>query len=309
MKRKQFDLKRSFNNATASWNLVKITKYFVGFGVLILLASSYVWFTRLYMTNERRFWSAVENSMATPSVVRTLTEGGTGNLVVQDYRFHFAPERVIENRVEFTQKSATVDTQVITEGVIYPEDQFLRYTKFINKSEGSFDENIDEVLGKWAHQSSTDGEEGRLNYLSEYVTLAIFGNYSPSARGELVSRLTDNQIYQVDYQNAIEDTLDGEKVLRFGVAVNLREYAALLNDAFVKAGYGDFPPLNPDNYQEGSTLNSQFVVRKRDNVLVGINFGGREEAYSNYGVVKTVATPEAELSIDELQNTVQTLLQ
>lgn len=308
-KKPSFKPKQRINSITASWNLAKITKYFLIIAVVLLLVTVWVWYTRIYMTNERRFWSAVENSMSTPSVVRTLTEGGSGNQVVQDYRFYYSPQQVIENKVVFTQRSATIDTGVTTRGIIFPTEQFLSYTEFFTRENGEETANLDEVLNKWAIQTSDNEEESRQNYLSEYVTLAIFGNFRAEDRNFLVNELKSRNAYNVDFNNALDDNIDGEKVKRYSVSVDLRSFVTILNESFVRAGYGDFPPLNPENYREGSSLNANFTVRSRDNTIIGIAFGNRDERYSNYGVIETVEAPEADLTIDELQNIVQEQLQ
>lgn len=305
-KKPSFNAKQKFNSATASWNLAKLTKYFLIIAAVLLLVSAWLWYTRLYMTNERRFWSAIESSMSTPSVVRTLEQGGTGNKVVQQYRFHYAPQQVIENRVSFEQKSATVDTSVVTEGIIFPDDQYLRYVSFENNSpSGESVSDIDELLGVWARQESVDVEDSRLNYLSEYVTLVVFGNFPANVRNEIMQELQEKNVYSIDFENAIEDKVDGDSVLRYATIVDLQAFAETLNNAFIRAGYGEFPPLSPENYREGSTLNSSIVVRKRDNTIVEVNFGNRQEQYSNYGVIKNIEAPEAPITIDELQSKVQ----
>jgi hypothetical protein len=303
-------VKNKISNNTSHWNFRKITKYFLLFGVLIAVVTSYIWYTELYMTPERRFWSAINNSMATPSVIRTLTQGGSGNQVVQDYRFNFAPQRVVQNRVVYTEKSATTDTSVTTEGIIYPTEQFLRYTDFTNsRTDNENEANIDEVLGAWAVQESEDEEQAKLNYLSEQVSLVIFGNYGASFRNQVLSEMQANNVYGEKLNDALEDSLDGEKVFVYQIDVKLKKYAELLNRAFIQAGYGEFPPLDPENYAEDSTVNGTVVVSQKDNSVIRISFGGREEAYGNYGVVKTVEKPEAELTVEELQQRVQELLQ
>lgn len=261
------------------------------------------------MNSERRFWSAIGNSMSTPSVVRTLTDGGSGNQVIQDYRFHYSPQQVIENKVDFTQKSATVDTKVVTEGIIFPQEQYLRYTEFKDESNGQSTSNLDSVMDKWAFQQSDDEEEARQNYLSEYVTLAIFGNFNAEQRRELLDELRDNNVYNIDFDQVTEEVFNSSKVNVYQVSVNLRSFVQILNEAFVKAGYGEFAALNPENYREGSMLNAVFRVAKNNNSIVGISFGDREEVYSNYGVIKDIDVPEANLTIDELQTEVQEQLQ
>jgi hypothetical protein len=303
-------LKQKFNNKTAHWNFGKITRYIMVFGVLLALVTSYFWYTKLYMTPERRFWSAINNSMATPSVVRTLTEGGSGNQVVQDYRFNFAPQRVVQNRVQYSEKSATTNTSVTTEGIIYPTEQFLRYTEFINsRSDGQNSPNLDSVLGEWAVQETEDVEESKISYLSEQVSLVIFGNYGANVRAELINQMKEAQVYGPDLGVPLEDVIDGESVYVYSISVKLKEYATILNNAFVKAGFGEFPPLDPDNYREDSLVKGTINVQKSNNTILGVSFGGREEKYNNYGVNSEVVRPETDLSVEELQMQVQELLE
>jgi len=303
-------LKSKLINRTSHWNLAKLTRYLLALSVVLAVFTSYFWYTQLYMTPERRFWAAINNSMATPSVVRTLTQGGSGNQVVQDYRFNFAPQRVVENRVIYTEKSATTDTSVTTEGIVFPTEQFLRYTEFSNsRSDNGENADIDEVLGQWAVQVAEDEEEAKLNYLSEQVSLVIFGNYRAEIRNQVVKEMQKRQTYGSDLSVALEDKIDGQNVYVYNINVKLRDYADILNSAFVSAGYGEFAPLNPENYREDATINGVVYVSRKNNSIVGVSFGGREERYSNYGVVKEVKKPEATLTVEELQTQVQQLLQ
>lgn len=293
----------------ASWNLTKITRYLLIIAAVLAVVTLWFWYTQVYLSKERRFWLAIENSLSTPSVVRTLTDGGSGNQVVQQYRFHYTPQQVIENKVEYTNKSSTVDTHVVTEGIIFPDSQFLRYNDFVNQANGNELANIDNLLGQWAGQDAEDAEESRLNYLGEYVTLVVFGNFNAEQRSDLLKRLHEKGVYKSDFSAALEDVIDDEKVLTYNVSVSLPDYVEILQDSFKAAGYGDFPPLDVDNYREGSTINASIAVRKRDNVVVGVNFGGREERYSNYGVLKSIEAPVPTYTIEELQEKVQELIQ
>jgi hypothetical protein len=308
-KKPKTSLKTKIVNRTSHWNFNRISKFFLLAGVLIFGVTAYFWYTRLYMTPERQFWTAINNSMSTPSVVRTLSQGGSGNQVVQNYRFNFAPQRVIENTVVYTERSAVADTKIVTEGVIYPSQQYLRYKEFSNnRADGEADLSIDGVVGKWATNEREDLEESQLEYLSEQVTLAIFGNYGASIRKELIGEMQKRQVYGQGLSLPLEDRLDNEAVDIYNVQVSLRDYAELLNRAFVKAGYGEFAPLDPSNYQEGAKVNGTIIVNKSKKTIVGISFGGRDERYGNYGVIKTVERPTAGISVEDLQAGVQRLL-
>jgi hypothetical protein len=301
--------KQKFNQKTAHWNFVKLTRYFMVIGALIAIITSYFWYSQIYMSPERRFWTAINNSMVTPSVVRTLTEGGSGNEVIQDFRFHFAPQRVVENKVQFSQKSATVDTYVVTEGIVFPNEQFLRYSAFRSETDEQSAFDLESVIGLWASETNTDPEESSLSYLGEQVTLAIFGNFDANVRNGFMKQLKEKNVYGSELGLALEDEIDGQTVLNYSVAVSLKDYVSILNESFIAAGYGEFPALNPENYRDGSTVKSNFYVNKRNNTIVGISFGDRQEKYSNYGVLKTVESPQADLTIEELQTKIQTLVQ
>lgn len=302
-------LKTRIDNRTAHWNFKKIIGTMVTIGVLVGVVSSWYWYQNIFMNEERRLYAALENSMATPSVVRTLSEGGSGNQVVQQFRFHFAPQRVIENNVAYTERSATTNTRVVTEGIIFPTAQYLRYAEYSSENQSTGSTNIDSLLGVWASDDTLSEEDAKLTYLSEQVSLILFGNFPSEQRQKFLDTIKDQQIYSIDYETVREESLDNEDVLVYGVRVKLKQYATLLNESFRIAGYGEFPPLDPANYREDAIVNAQFTVRKRDNVFVGVNFGGRDERYSGYGVVKSVERPEATRSIEELQEEVQQLFE
>ena len=291
----------------SGWNLRNLAKAFVSIAVVFLLAGSYLWYTRLYLNNDRRFWMAIENSMATPSVTRTLNSGGTGNKVVQTQQFFCSPQMATRSHVSYEQKNAVVNTTVETEGLSFVGADYSRYTSFNTnqKKEDGSSPNLDSVLNKWESSEYTDEEldNSRLNYISEHVSLVVFGNFDANTRHEFIRELKDNNAYTIT--NVTESTEDGRKLLSYSVKVNLKAYTTLLQKAFTAAGFGEFPPLNPDNYKEGVTINSGIRVDKNSGEVVGVSFGSRTEVYNGYGIQINVQKPDAEFSSGQLQEFVQ----
>jgi hypothetical protein len=279
-------------------------------GVIVAVITTWFWYFNVYMTTERRFWSAINTSMATPSAVRTLQQGESGNLVVQQYRFFYSPDKAFQNKVSYVERNATTNTFVETEGIVYyPQDQFLRYTAFESRQDTAEPVNIDGLIDVWASQASQDPEQDKLNYQSELVTLAIFGNFDARFRNEIMNDLKNSNTYG-DVSFAFEDVdADGNAVLNYSVTVKLKPYVTALNKAFQRVGYDAFPALDPDNYEDDTTVPATFTVRKRDNSIVNIEFSGRSEAYGNYGVVVAPERPEASLTVEELQEQVQAVVQ
>jgi len=296
-----------------NWDLRRLTRRFMIFGIILALVGSYFWYSRLYMTNERRFWTAINNSMSTRSVTRTLITGGTGNEVVQSQRFAFSPQMASESKVIFNQKSALINTAVVTEGILFPDAQYSRYVSFTTnqtKPDGSIP-SLDDIVGKWeANEVAVTGlEQAKLSYVSELVSLIIIGNYDADFRNDIISSFRDNNIYDVSFDNISEDVVNGEDVIVFPVSVSLRKYATQVQRAFVRAGYGEFPPLNPENYREDSKISALILVSKRQNSITGVSFGQREEKYSGYGIGRTITRPEASYRPGELERLVQEEIQ
>ncbi len=294
-------------------NTRKLTAVMLVLAFVIGLISTIFWYNEVYMTNERRFWNALNNSMRTQSVVRTLTNGGTGNQVVQKNRFYFGEQTLAQSRVEFTNRSATANTSVVTEGISTLDGQFSRYSFFETddvRDDGSIP-NLDAVLGQWAGETVDEAglEEARLNYVSELVTLAVFGDYDANFRSSVIDAFKQNNVYQIDEANTGEVVEDGETLISYPVSIVIRNYAEQLQRAFVQAGLGDFPPLNPENYREDSRINAQFLIRPQDNSIRAINFGDRNETYSNYGVRQEVEVPTPVFTPEELESQVQQEIQ
>ncbi len=296
-------------NYINSLDLRKITTRLLILGIIFALAGAYLWYSRLYMTNERKFWLAIENSMTTKSVTRTIVSGGTGNQVVQDQRFFFSPQIGSKSKVSYNQKSATVDTAVVTEGMTFPDSQFSRYISFNTNQkdkEGNVP-NLDEVLGKWEGNEIQESEldQAKQNYVGELVSLVIFGNYSPEFRDSLIAGLKESDAYQINNSSETEDAVDGKDAIIYQVSVELKSYAEQLQRAFVEAGYGEFEPLNPDNYQEGSKISMTLAVSSTSNTIIGVSFGDRQEQYGGYGINEVIEKPQAEFKPGELENFVQ----
>ena len=308
-KTEKISLKLRIRNRVLSWNLRKLTQTMVFMAIPIALAGSYLWYNRLYLNDERRVWLALNNSMATSSVTRTLTSGGTGNKVVQYQQFFYAPQAVTKSKVTFSQKSATIETNVATEGVSYLDRQYSRYTLFNTnqkKPDGSAP-SLDAILGKWGKNTQTPEEQAsaRDGYVGELISLAIFGNFDAQFRAEAIKEMKQSGVYTIDVNGITRESVEGKQVLNVPVTVKLKPFAALLQKAFVKAGYGAFEPLNPDNFREDSTLGATFLVDRKSNSLFGVQYGDRQEKYTGYGVNQQVVEPTSDITSEDLEKKVR----
>lgn len=303
-----------FSKRLVQVDIARLTRVFFILGIIIALVGSYLWFTRLYLTDERRFWIAIENSMSLPSVTRELQSGGSGNQVVQSQQFFFSPNQVVASRVTFDQISATESTSVITEGLSFLDTQYSRYTEFSTnqRTQDGAAVDIDSLLGKWEENAVPQEalEQARQAYVSELVTLVIFGNFDSEYKRSVLERMQQEGVYEINPNSINHDEFEGEDSLIYNVSVKIKPFVELLNDSFEYAGLGDFPPLDPSGYSDDAPpLPAQIIVNKRQNTITGVSFGTRQERYSGHGIIKDVNRPTAEFQSGELEDAVQQQLQ
>lgn len=301
------------NKKMLSWDLRQLTITFIISGLAVGLSGAYMGYTRLYLNDERVFWSAIENSMATKSVTRTIVSGGTGNQTTQSTRYSLGIQTAAESKVTFNQKGAVVDTSVATESLTFMDGQYSRYLSFSSnqKKEDGTDPSLDGLIGKWEENtvSAEASEEARLNYVGDMVSLVVFADHRTSFRQEMLRQMKDSGVYRLNIQSISQDIIDGEDVTLYPVTVSLRDYAEILQKSFAESGYGEFPPLTPSNYREGATIPATIAISTRTGNVVGVSYGQRKEVYSGYGVDNVVTRPVAEFSSGELEAAVNEELQ
>lgn len=282
-------------------------------GVGFFVASAVLSYNKLYLTNERRFWLAIENGLRTNSVVKEQQQGGTGNKQIDRTRFSFGSNPQTNKTTSISDITATTKSNVITELLQTESLQFIRYTDITTdqtKEDGS-DYDFSSIKNVWAKQAEATSEEEaeflKNSYVQLQVTLVPFGNLQTTSRRSIVNSLRNDGVYDIDYKGARTESVDDIDYVIYPVKVMTKKYVAVLQKHFIAMGYGEFPPFNPDNYADNSRVNAQILVRKNDNVIAGITFNGITEKYTNYGVLNKVDLPKEYISVDELQENLGSL--
>ncbi|NBU33181.1 hypothetical protein EB118_08665 [bacterium] len=281
--------------------------------VLLFFVSGYIAYNKLYLTNERRFWSAIDNSLATSSVVRSVESGGTGNKTVETTRFNFGTEATINRITSVGTKNATSESNVTTQNILTPTAQYVRYENIFTseKKASGGDYDFSSIKGVWAKQAeATSPEEAdqlKLSYVQPQVTLAPFGNLRAVDRRQIVKELKDSNVYEIDYTKTLRTVIDDKQFIMLPAKVKLKSYVTVLQKHFDFMGFGMFPPLNADNYPDKARYSVQFLVNPSNNTIAGIKLDSQTENYSNYGVNAKAPIPNDAIPLDELQQKLQSL--
>lgn len=304
---------RKKNSTKRIINYKKLAIRLTVVGTLLLGVTGYIAYNKLYLTNERRFWAAIENSLATRSVVRSVESGGTGNLTTETTRFNFGTEATVDRTTSVGAKTATSESNVTTQNILTPTAQYVRYVD-ITTSEKRADGtpyDFTPIKGVWAKQAeATSDEEAdrlKLSYIQPHVTLAPFGNLRPADRSQILKELKEGGVYEIDYKNVQKQDVDGRDYIVFAAKVKLKSYVTVLQNHFNVMGFGVFPPLNADNYPEKARYNVQFLIDPRDNTVAGIKLDNQTENYTNYGVNVRAHIPTDAIPLDQLQEGLQSL--
>lgn len=278
---------------------------------IFLVISGYIAYTRLYLTPERRFWMAMNTNLSVPSVIRSTETGGTGNKSTEVTRYTFGGQAAQAKVSSVGFKSATAESNVTTETITTPATQYVRYVNIFSteKKEDGSNYNFDAVKGIWAKDAdpadAAAADEKRLAYLQPLITLAPFGNLTPTARQSILAELKSSGAYDIDYRGVTYQNTEQDKFMTYSVRVFTKKYVAILQKYFTAAGLGEFPPLDPSGYAENARVNAQFVLNRRTNTISAISFNGQTEVYSNYGVTKQIALPADAISLEDLQGRLQ----
>lgn len=283
----------------------------VTLAVVLAIVSGYLAYSRIYLTNERRFWRSISNNLSLYSVTRTTENGGTGNKSIEQTRFSFGANPQQNKISSISAKNATTESNVTTQTITTPKTQYVKYLEIFStekKQDGStYDfSSIKNIWAKQDEQSSAEAaDQQRLTFEQSLITLAPFGNLTASAKRQVMSELFKSGAYQVDYKRATHSVIDNEKFITYSVKVQTKKYVTVLQNFLTVAGYGSFPPLQASNYPENARLNAEFIVKERDNSLAAISYNGSTEKYSGFGVLRQADLPKNTISTTELQAKLQ----
>ncbi len=284
---------------------ISLKKWSIGFtslAVLVLLGLGSFWYVTDYneaeKLNERRFWSAVETSLRTQSVVKTSRSGASGQQDINMQRIYLSGERLIhvDYLTEVNNPAQSFNLTISTEAQQYYDgSNYIRYTDY-ESSEGT---SLGEYIDQWAVQEtpSENLENYQQQYASGLVSVIPIANLNSSVRAEVLSKL--KEAYTVQANNAL--TQDG--VVQIPVIISLRPYLEALNIALTASGYPDLG-LDPASAGEG-TLSASVEIRTKDSVITKVAYGTIVEEYSNYGVVVRPEEPTTDVTYQELQQAVQ----
>jgi hypothetical protein len=280
-------------------------------GILLLVVSGWLWWSRIYTDPQRVFTAMLENSLSTPSVTRHVTQAGQGNTLDQYIELDLGAQNLARITTTLGQGSGDAAAKVVTESIGTTGADYTRYL-FIDTNERNSQGqalSFDDVIGVWAkNDEPQSGQASNNRYFNEALLGVVpFANLDTGQRESLLRTIQDKGVFKTEL--AAQGRQNGRRVYVYKATITPRSYIEMLQ-SFTKAlGLGAVEGLEQENYEGVAPLNLELSVDVLSRQLVGVGYpaNGRQEVYSGHGLKRNVTLPEETIPVSELQQRLQNL--
>lgn len=277
-------------------------------GVILLLVSGWLWWTKLSLDPNRVFWEMIQQSLRTQGVtMHSVQEDGRGRLE-QNIQYSLGAVNRAQSNTTIVQGEAQVSTEVIGT----PDADFVRYVAVKSTRRDAAGEPLDfsKVVGVWAKSDASQGENKLLGQALLGLTLPLggapvpIGNLPPESAEKLFTYIKNEGIYEIDFSKARRERSNGRTYIVYDVRIQVIAYVQLMKRFAQLAGLHDLDHIDPNNYQGAAPMQVKMKVDARSKQLaeVEVTESAFKQTFSSYGIPVRAVTPEQTISATELQD-------
>lgn len=278
-----------------------------GVGILLLLLSAWLWWTKVLVQPERVFWGAVQNNLTAAGV--TLEVSSKDSTTTDKQVIHYSLGAT--NKAQAIRTLTQGGTIIKTESVGTIDKTFTKYTsiKTDKKSKDGKPLSFKDVLNVWA-ESTEDNESAQL-LPQAALGLALplgavpmpIGQLTPEKREDIINEMRNRTLYQTSYGDVKKEHKNGRLLYTYDVAMQPVLYLKIMKSFAEAAGLKNLENIDPNDYAGRSSLQLQLTIDARSHQLVKVanKSQGYEQRYSGYGISANPAIPAKAISQAELQ--------
>jgi len=277
------------------------------FACLVMLFSVWSWWHYVYSNPKRVFERMLSSSLSTPSVTKLTSEQGDQNLT-QTTQLTVNPNPSVHSQSILEQP----DSRVVTESIAFPDREYIRYTDIQTTQQstagGSYD--FSEILGVWGASTEANTLTGGAQLFDQTVLGVVpLARLSPDHKAELLNQVTQESVYNVDYNNVEREIIDGRPVYTYTVGLKPRAYVNMLKTFSRMIGTDELAEVDPTNYPESPLLEVTFSIDVWSSQLRAVNYtdSQRTEVFTSHGAFSRVIEPTESISLQELQSKLQAI--
>lgn len=284
---------------------------FIGAGTLFVIFG-FLLVRERFNDPETVFYSMLKNNISTPGVTRTVVQQSNGQSLTQTIQAQTGEHNIVTGQTELSQGSGDTRTAITTESIGTPNQDFIRYSTIETTQRGSSGAPLDfsKVVGVWGVSSPDESVERGGELFSE-ATLGIvpFGMLHPEARDELIREIKEKDVYGIRFGQTERKIIEGRPTYVYQASIQPDLYVSMLKrfGSYIRTSQLD--TLNPDNFKGSPVIRIDFEVDVWSRQLKRALFqdSTREEIYSSYGLTRDVQLPQRTVSVQELQQMLQSV--
>lgn len=308
---KDIDLKDTGSSATPT-RLIKglVAKIFVVATIAVFITTGFFWYREIYSDPKRVFWGAIDNALRTESVSRQVARDTDTQQPDQFLRLHTSPNQAVTGVNKYYQSGDRDMPTLVTETIGVPEADYIRVVLLESTDPSKPSPDISGVKGKWADATPVGLGEQRGQLYSQFaLSIVPFGNLSREQRAELMNKMREAKVYDVDYSKVQRIDDHGRHTYSYEVAVNTEKYLVVLKQFAQYARLNQLEDIDPSQYREARPLYFKFMIDVASHQLIATQrAGGEVTRYHAYGLrAPIVQAPRETMSLDELQQKLQSV--
>lgn len=300
--------KRSFTAITS-----KPFWYIYVIGIILLIVSGYLAYTKVYMSPQRVFWGMISGSLQTEGVtIKTIEDTGSTN-VTQLVQFGLGPNDRARSLTTVRQGGTIIKTEIIGTNAA----DYMRYRSITTdrKSSDGKPLNTSNIIGTWAKsddsvQQSSSQASGHQLLAQAVLGIGLpvggvpvpIGNLTPKQRGDLMEWVKSENVYSPSFTSVKKTHKDGRLLYTYDTKIQTILYVRLMKEFAKDLGMHELDSVDPNAYQTAQPIQVKLTVDARSRQLVGADAGqGYQQTYEGYGLPLNVNLPTKTITIQELQ--------
>lgn len=276
-------------------------------GLIILLSSTWAWYSFVYTSAERVFWGMMDSSLQTRGVTRYIKQSSEAGSTEQYLQLELGANNVAKSLTTIEQKNAEGGlTRVVTESIGTSDANYSRYNEISTPEQVDFGATLD----TWGREDATSQSETQ-SILSEAVFGVVpFARLGANQRSEIMQFVRDNNIYKTDFGTAQKTTVDGKTAYSYKVEIDTVKYIELLKLVDKMMGLNQLQLIDPNSYANSPTIPLEISVGVDSRQLLRTRYDAieREEHFNGYGVQPGFEVPQNVVSRQELETQLQKTL-
>lgn len=288
-------------------------------GVILLAASSWFWWSRVYADPQRAFEGMLGNSLKTSGVNREVTRVAQGNLVNEQIAVSLGGQNRSKTITTVSRGSGQQQAKVVTESIGTLQDDYGRYTNIDTKEAGPSGTPLDfrEILNIWGKSDqAASGQKNSASFFNDALIGNIIvpvANLNGKDRQALLQQIAADKVYEVDYSGVRREERNGRRVYVYPVSVHPKPYIVMMQKLTKDIGLGAVEGLDASSYEGASAIKLELTVDVLSRQLVQVTYPssqnepGRQEEYTGYGLKMQIDVPKETIPLSELQERLQNL--